>query len=299
MGGKKGKSSSKSKGSKRSFPSHQKESTLVHAAVGSSTQASSGVNILSSSIIQSYYSSINEFDDCHNSSIPCCNALQDIVEDIFPDAKIEDNEQGSNQTTGSIHMEGGGNKKNEKKISEAKNESKSSFFSKVVLKYLLQDRIQRLMAGEMTDENIILKSSVQNDVNASDIGSNTEKKKRKKKKKKKSKSTAVASTSKVCENEAEKDETDVDVQQIVHAPQTDKILPQNSDSKITDSNKKEYKCIVSKERQKIDNYLDRIIAKSIRYHPNSYEQNMEQLKSLLDLPENRSIDSFFNYIFSN
>lgn len=292
MGGKKGKSSSKSKGSKRSFPSHQKESTQVHAAIGSSTQASLGVNILSSSIIQSCYSSINEFDDCHNSSIPCCNALQDIVEDIFPDAKIEDNEQVSNQTTGSIQMEGDGNmKKNEKKIIEAKNESKSSFFSKVVLKYLLQDRIQRLMAGEMTDDNIILKSSVQNDVNASDIGSNTEKKKRKKKKKKKSKSTAVASTSKVCENEAEKDETDLDVQQIVHAPQTDKILPQNSDS-----SKKENECLDSKERQKIDNYLDRMIAKSIRYNPNSYEQNMEQLKSLLDPPENRSIDSFFNYI---
>ena len=87
-----------------------------------------------------------EYDKCHNAGAPCCNALRDIVTNMFPDAIPSNVEQETNAAgSGAVQED------NQTQLTQSASSDKSeksipspSLFSLVVRKHLLEDRKKRL-----------------------------------------------------------------------------------------------------------------------------------------------------------
>lgn len=123
--------------------------------------------------IHTHCPSLLEYDKCHNSSVPCCNALRDIVTDIFPDVVAlqegkSENVNGNKIRASSSFVSSGRRTSPIQKETDDDNAclkincdliscqnrlDESSLFSKVVRKYLLQDRLDRINQTDSPIQN--------------------------------------------------------------------------------------------------------------------------------------------------
>ncbi len=135
-----------------------------------------------------YNSALHSIDKFHNDSIPCCNAIREIVCDIFPDVIVSEDVEGQgNNNNNSSNSNSNSNSNNNDSKRKAIPSKKASLLSLIIRQYLLDERQKERTVGGS--------SSIDQSNGGSNNGStatSNQKKKRKKKKKKQTQTGTVA-----------------------------------------------------------------------------------------------------------
>ena len=279
-------------------------SKLRKKAASSNDESKKHQGLLLPNVHTTWCPSLLEYDKCHNSAAPCCNALRDIVIDIFPeivalgDVKCE-NINGTKKKASSVGMcslisTGIGISEEDTKDSHSceflDNEvnlcqnrpEQSSLFSQVVRKYILQDRLNRInQRGSIPvlyEQSSVARSTFDSTPSANDNSDTSSSKKKRKKKKKKSKlsseGTASSNTSSSVTNATTTAQAS-GAHPSSRAPTPEKSQETNNADEL-----------VPPKNDKIDEILDKIILQS---------NNANSIST----PNKRDLLSLFSYIENN
>lgn len=276
-------------------------SKLRKKAASSNDESKKHQGLVLPNVHTTWCPSLLEYDKCHNSAAPCCNALRDIVIDIFPeivalgDVKCE-NINGTKKKASSVGMcslisTGIGISEEDTKDSHSgeflDNEvnlcqnrpEQSSLFSQVVRKYILQDRLNRInQRGSIPvlyEQSSVARSTFDSTPSANANSDTSSSKKKRKKKKKKSKlsseGTASSNTSSSVTNATTTAQAS-GAHPSSRAPTPEKSQETNNADEL-----------VPPKNDKIDEILDKIILQS---------NNANSIST----PNKRDLLSLFSYI---
>jgi len=262
-----------------------------------SNGGSSNSNSNSSSSLLEY-----SYDKCHNNGVPCCNALRDIVTNIFPDIDININID----IDINVNILAEKQKVNKEQVppelnSNAKIEIAPSLFSLVVRKYLLEDRVKRRLDGAHGNGN----GNGNGNANAQSqslslSGTNGQKKKRKKKKKKQKSGSESAdkeeaaipvptcrTTPRAAEGIDSHIQTDADKSSPVQSPSVTVTTVTCGAQQTTTSPQSTSTRTATRtpSNAKVDMMLDKLLSPNTETEPTS-----------ITLPNNRDLISLFEYI---
>ena len=231
-----------------------------------------------------------EYDKCHNTSAPCCNALRNIVNDIFPDVALEQEKNANANANANANLDASvlkgeemqpqalwTSEKSEKDKSASTSSATPSLFSLMVRKHLLEDRMRRL-GGNLNDcesknengssncnetKTAIAASVAPTGTSTSTSTSTLASKKKRRKKKKKSKASDNSNSVVSCQSQSQS--------QSQSQTKKQSLVQRQGNDNVDDASK-------------LDTMLDQIL---IQPQPSS-----------IILPQNRDLVSLFEYVSS-
>jgi len=276
-------------------------SKLRKKAASSNDESKKHQGLLLPNIHTTWCPSLLEYDKCHNSAAPCCNALRDIVIDIFPEivalgeVKCENvngnKNKASSAGTCSLISTGIGSSEEDMKnghsgafldneVNLCQNRlEQSSLFSQVVRKYILQDRLNRINQRDsipaLYEQSSIARVAFDSTPSANNESNTSSSKKKRKKKKKKSKLSSEENAS---------SNTSSSVPTATTTAQASGVCPSSrapTPAKSQETNNADE--LVPPKNGKIDEILDKIILQS-------------NTANSISSPNKRDLLSLFSYI---
>jgi len=265
-----------------------------------------------------YNCALHSIDKCHNNDVPCCNAIREIVMELFPDVTIDnidiskdepgihtskakgtehshakhqhqhhDDEEHGNTKNGKIG--GGKATKNNTSGSTLTAAVKPTLLSQILRKYLLEERQTQMESSSSTNNTNTNNTNTNNN-------NNGQKKKRKKKKKKQSNNAAsipASSSANINVNDNGNNVINNNLSATISLP----TCNGNSGS----SGQGEYDILTSKkiennpQFENINNLnclLDNLVIQDNQPTPTSAKSNT----TIATVPTNRNLKSLFEYI---